>query len=51
MSGEKPSQTAARGWCGPERSDYPAARCARLGLDGEGAQPLIEHPLFAMRLL
>ena len=39
MSGVKPSQTAERGWCGPERSDYPVPLCACLGLDGKGVQP------------
>lgn len=36
MSGVRPSQTAERGWCGPERSDYPVPLGACLGLDGKG---------------
>jgi hypothetical protein len=46
MSGVTPSQTAERGWCGPERSDYPVPLCACLGLDGEGgASPHLDVQL------
>jgi len=40
MSGLSRHRPQRLKWCGPERSDYTVTRCARLGLDGKGAQAL-----------